>query len=314
MFASLNFRSFGEALKQVRLNCNYTQLYVKKACGINTDTLRKLENGYVIPKYETLEILASVYKYDLISLLKVHSEDNVLVNIYSKLDQAIIKSNLDDIGHVISSFKDYLNESETVDIINKQMLHLLDTFLNESINYHDDDYHNYNDSIENLITALSESIDNFDISNIGEFRYNYLELRTLMFIGLFYVKNESIKLSNDILLFSVQYLIDQRTYSRESNELITKLQLNISYNYYRLNEYTKSLEKAEKTIKSAAEQNSLYCLPQLYFRKATAEFRLGIANYENSFKKGIMLFEVTGNEELAAIYKRITKEKYNVEI
>ncbi len=133
-----------------------------------------------------------------------------------------------------------------------------------------------------------------------------------MFIGLFYVKNDNIVLSNDILIFTVQYLIDQRTYSRESNELITKMQLNISYNYHRLNEYIKSLEVAEKTIKNATLQNSLYCLPQLYFRKATAELRLGIETYKDSFKKGIMLFEVVGNNELADTYRRITLEKYNL--
>lgn len=66
MFSSINFNTFGIKLKKVRLNCNLTQSDVSTICGINTDTLRKIENGYVIPKYETLEILTSVYKYDLI--------------------------------------------------------------------------------------------------------------------------------------------------------------------------------------------------------------------------------------------------------
>lgn len=66
---------FGQVLKEIRESFNYTQQEVTLLLGSNgdipglsTETLRRIENGMVIPKFETLELLSSVYKQDLNAL------------------------------------------------------------------------------------------------------------------------------------------------------------------------------------------------------------------------------------------------------
>ena len=69
MFYSYDLSNFGIELRSIRQKNGYTQNYVKELTGVNEDTLRRIENGTVIPKYETLEILSSLYKTDLLLLL-----------------------------------------------------------------------------------------------------------------------------------------------------------------------------------------------------------------------------------------------------
>jgi transcriptional regulator with XRE-family HTH domain len=64
-----DLQSFGEELKNIRKSLNLTQKDVAEQISINIDTLRKIENGKVMPRQETLELLSIVFKKDLNEIL-----------------------------------------------------------------------------------------------------------------------------------------------------------------------------------------------------------------------------------------------------
>ena len=69
MLHNYQTEEFGHRLRDIRKGLNLTQQDVSDMSGVNLDTLRKLENGYVVPRYDTLEILSITYKIDLLEVL-----------------------------------------------------------------------------------------------------------------------------------------------------------------------------------------------------------------------------------------------------
>ena len=64
-----NLQAFGEEVRSIRINLGFTQKDVCKLSGIHEDTLRKIENGKVIPTQQTLDLLSPILKKDLNQLL-----------------------------------------------------------------------------------------------------------------------------------------------------------------------------------------------------------------------------------------------------
>ena len=92
-------------MKKLREVNGYSQIDVQALCGINPDTLRRLENGYTIPKYETLELLSQVYKVDLLNLLRRYRSNEKLYSYYERLDILISRYDIESIRNLEKDFK-----------------------------------------------------------------------------------------------------------------------------------------------------------------------------------------------------------------
>ncbi|ABY92652.1 hypothetical protein JCM16816_10870 [Thermoanaerobacter brockii subsp. lactiethylicus] len=57
-----DLEAFGEELKNIRKSLGLSQSDVTEQVFISRDTLRKFENGKVIPKQETLDLLSHLYE------------------------------------------------------------------------------------------------------------------------------------------------------------------------------------------------------------------------------------------------------------
>ena len=66
MFSSYDMKSFGVALRTIRESLNLTRSQVSEHLDMYTDTLRKIELGSVIPRYDSLEMLSQLYKIDIL--------------------------------------------------------------------------------------------------------------------------------------------------------------------------------------------------------------------------------------------------------
>lgn len=55
MFEVYDTASFGRYMRSVRKSLNLTQTEVESLSSVNIETLRRLEQGKVVPKYETIE-------------------------------------------------------------------------------------------------------------------------------------------------------------------------------------------------------------------------------------------------------------------
>ena len=89
MFISYNLVEFGDKLKSLRKELGLSQTDIQDNAGVSVDALRRIEKGEVIPRYETLELLSSIYKQDLLELLKSSRNNKLLTEYYDELDHLL---------------------------------------------------------------------------------------------------------------------------------------------------------------------------------------------------------------------------------
>ncbi len=311
MFSSYNLKDYGAAVRSVRKNCKFTQAHVSRLCGINIDTLRRIENAQVIPKYETLELLSGVYKYDLLKLLITYREEKDVMNLHLFMDQASTSNNLDMIKELPAKFEALLSKDINSTLINKSEIKLIDIFIDETIKYYDAAYKDYSKSIDNILNYLKTSNSYFDHENFADIEYNFIELRLLMTYALFLVKEDKLEESTKIFLFLLQSLCKEPQ-TNESYKILIKLYLNVSYNYHRLSNNNLAIKYADEGIQLAISNDSIYCLPHLYFRKGIAQYLSGMIDYEDALVKSDVLLDIYNNPKLRDIYRTSATELYGI--
>ena len=89
MFVTYNLEYFGKELKKIRTRLGFSQAYVQEIVGVSIDTIRKIESGRVVPRYDTLELLSVAYKEDLLDLLKNSRSNKFLMEYHDELDYII---------------------------------------------------------------------------------------------------------------------------------------------------------------------------------------------------------------------------------
>jgi len=315
MFSTYKLDAFGKKLKNIRTNNRLTQKNVKEKTGINEDTIRRIENGQVIPKYETLEILSYVYKTDLIGLLKNYRINHSISTYYSEIDKMIVSNESDAIKSLAHQLnKTIIRDHKKYNLINNEELKLLQAFIQATIDYNDPEYENRITIADGLIEALTQSINDFDIKKFDASNYNLLEIRLLMFIGLVNAKARHLETSNKIFEFCLDYLIDNTNNDKETMKIVIKLYFNLSYNHHILDDNLNAYEYSTKGIEYTLSNDLIYCLPQLFARKGIAEYKLNRPENMTSLSNSIRLFRMMGSDKLAELYKKILKDMYNIVI
>lgn len=313
MFASYDLTSFGLNLKNIRESIGYTQLDVQAICGINPDTLRRIENGYTIPKYETLELLSDIYKYDLLNLLRNYRSCEKLYTYYERLDFLISNFDIHILKDLINDFKEFM-ENEQNNLVNPN-IYIQFKFMLEGISkYNSRDNKERLGSLEFFIEALKCSINNFDIGTYANFKYNIFEMRILLLIALNLSCRKKYELSNDYLTFILENTDINPKEDIQTILLNIKIFINLSYNSHRLSNDIYTLDYANKGIDYCVKHNIMFGLYALYYRKGIAEFMLEKDSYMDSLRKSVHILEIQGKFELAELYKKVTKEKYGFSI
>ncbi len=314
MFAALDFKHFGKCVKEIRINAKFTQNYVSELSGINIDTIRRIENGLVIPKYETLELLSNIYKLDLIKLLIRSRNENKLNKLYLDFDRVII-SMTDHRQIELVNFNQMINDINLGTQVSQNEVILLKEFVATISTIFSDHYYDYNDKIEKLVNTLKLGIPYFDLDHLSDFYYSELEIRLLLIIGiLFKAKGEASK-SIPIFDFCLNYLLlttDDDDLS--SIKLKIKLYYNLSYAYYKIEDDKNSLKTANLGIELCREHNLHYCLEMLLARKAVAELYLKDENYMNTFKAALYLLYALGKHKQIDYLVSKTKEKHGIDL
>lgn len=302
-----DLEAFGEELKNIRKSLGLSQIDVSKHGFINRDTLRKIENGKVLPKQETLELLSHLYKKDLNELLlKYRLKDfptffDIKCSLEKKLESGDFESLRDDIDRL----KKLLEKGDMSLYYSKllnQLLLTAESVFEKTIN------ENYEKAMEKLQKAMEITIPNFSLSNYADFVYSDMEIRILMNMALLLKKIEGAEKSLEVLLFCLHNL------SSEEWETRIRLYYNISYTYHILSLDEEALHYANLGIGTCVKNNILSGLGLLYFRKAIAEYNLGREEYKDSLSKSIHLLEITGQEKLIKTIMESCRKFYNLEI
>ncbi|GAB6108935.1 helix-turn-helix domain-containing protein [Fusibacter bizertensis] len=314
MFASTNFKNFGECIKKIRLNANYTQKHVSELSGIHIDTIRRIENAFVIPKYETLELLSVIYKFDLTKLLIKSRNENNLNKLYLELERVLIGTPIQK-SILLAEFNKLVNDINLNTLVNQNEATLLKTFIYATEIIHSDASYDCDLLIHTLVNSLKQSIPFFEVNRFSEFCYSELELRIMLLLALVYQdKGESSK-SIPIFDFCLNYLLlttDDDALS--SIKMKIKIYYNLSYAYYKIEDDKNSLNAANLGIKLCNAHKSHYFLEMLLARKAVAELYLKDENYMNTFKDALFLLYALGEHQQIEYLVSKTKEKHGIDL
>ncbi|MBF4692875.1 helix-turn-helix domain-containing protein [Fusibacter ferrireducens] len=313
MFASYNLIDFGNRLKEIRKNQGISQAQVRDIVGLNEDTLRKIEHGNVLPRYDTLELMSLVYKEDLLKLLQSYRVNQTLNDLYECTDKIItahIPEDLEKIKEQLVCFKAQ-NQSTNM-LYNALEIEQFELFLASIHIYFEGNIVKRNKAFEYLQEALNKTLTGFSPFNFKKFKYNFFEIRILLLLGtvLYDVKQET--LSNQILEFCLKYLLQNFTLEEKIQKLVIKIYNNLAYNYHLSNQHKKVIQVADDCIAFSLSHNNLYGLANIYYRKGISAYRLKSDDYYDLLKKSVLLSEISGNDDLALLYRRITFEYYGI--
>lgn len=314
MFRSYDLEKFGDKLRKVRKELGISQVEIRNRVGINEDTLRKIENGLVIPKYETLEILSQVLKFDFLDCLKSNRQNRILDIILKKTDKIILNNSVEELNQLINEYHE-LKALDSVDLklFNPNDVIQFELFINAVGKFYSKSQIEYMKAEQLLCKALKLGNEDFRIDKFYNFKYNLFELRLLLLIGILNTEFKNFDLSNQIMNFVLEKTTQISGDDVSTMEFIIKIYTNLAYNYHNMNQESKSLLYSNKGIEFVLKNNSMYCLALLFYRKGISEFKTSDKNYLDSLKKSRSLLEIQNQKALLEKYIEVTKELYEID-
>ena len=310
MFESYDIVKFSQKLKDIRLSLNLSQAHVSDATGINIDTIRKIENGYSFPKYETLAHLSLCYKINLHNLLSEYLTSNLLYDFLKKLDKLINEGKFTEIKKLYDTFTSELDKVEDLKLASqielKQIHYLIQAV---SLRYKGE----LELALESVKSGFKITISNFEFIDYSHFTYSSLEARLLIIAAACLGDLRQCQLSIQISKFVLD-LLEVDTYSSKTEDLyVIKSLANISYNCHRLDDHAQALEYANKGIEIALSKGYLDMLHFLFLRKAVAQLRLGIAEHICTFRNALYVLKIQGNQENFDYMVHVILDKYKLD-
>lgn len=312
MFVSYNLEDFGKELKKIRTSLGFSQADVQKIVGVSIDTIRKIERGWVVPRYDTLELLSVAYKQDLLELLKSSRSNKFLMEFHDDLDYIITVYDRDAAAALKERLLDNFSSEFQMSIINPQELQQFISFVDAIGAYYSDFSSDRENTKAALIEALRLTIPDFQLMKYRQYTYGYIEFRILLFISLFIAKEGQYKLSNRILYYILNYISESHYTTKYIDFLSINIYFNLAYNYHMLDEHSKVIETADEGIAFCIEHRTCHALFSLYYRKGIAQFNLRDKEYRESITMAFYILKAMGMHKLLEQYQKITEEKYGI--
>ena len=309
MFESYDTKAFGVYIKNVRISLGLTQKDVSRLTGINSETLRKMESGMTIPKFETLEYLSVAYKQDVLAVFTFFRKNQELYGLYKKLDYIIVSNELERLDDFQVKLKAIEDGNEKIVLFNNNEIDQLKLII-EGIELLNFGSNQYQEILDILNKAIHKTLNGFKVDRFKYFKYNQIEKRILLLLAVTYAELGEYKFSNDLLIFLMDISNGNQFMSQTDLFMYIKIIFNISYNYHELDRFENSLEYATKGIELCLKNQTTYLLSGLLFRRAVSKTKLQIPDADSDFKKSIELLGVMEHDGLQKIYEEKATEMY----
>jgi len=283
-----NLAVFGEKLRNIREKLHLTQKQAADMAYVDERTLRRTEQGQVIPKLETLEALSVIYKTDLVSAI-IESRINdysILLKMQRDVDLKLINEetlNFDNELKILEEMSDEIENEYYRMIITRFRLFLY------GIKYYKNK--DYTKALEAYTSAIRQTLSGFTLDNYREYEFSSMEIRILMDVALVFDKLEQHERYKDILAFCFEQC-------NEDNEIYPRICHNLAAIYRYNEEFIRALDYTYKGINSCKKNMFSDTLAVLYYGKAFAECKLGDEEYKNSINTALTLCKVFGQTEL----------------
>ncbi len=314
MFSSYDLEEFGKFLRLQRTNCKLSQKDVNTICDVSQETLRRIENGLVVPKFTTLELLSSIYRINLIKSLNNFKTSRNVYDIYSKIDELFLtrieETKIDKIAMYVEGIKEDSDKSNYVDF---RAVDNLVKFL-EALRIYISPDSNVDQGIKILTEILEFNRLKFSIDDINNEKFDVFEVRVLILLALFYSIKRDYQLSSNILLTAKDNIEKSFNTSIDTVKLIIKIFINVSYNYHKIAKHNEALNYANLGIEYCYDNSSMYCLSFLYFRKGISLYYLKDSDYTSSLVFSLSLLKKQDKMSEFKMYLDTLKEVYGIDL
>lgn len=262
-----NLKEFGQCVRHLR-EIRYRQFDIQNLSGIHPDTMRKIENGLVIPKLETLEELSDILGIDLVKLLISYRNFNNNVFLYY-IDNFMFGRFLLDLNS-LNQIKLKISKESKARISN-QCNYLIIAL----IYYMDNDIASLENAKRIIIKAIESNNYRFEFKSLSKYLYNDTELRCLILLSKIYCQTKDYYKSSSILQICLK-----QAYEKNEKTITAICFLTLITNFILLNEYSNALINIEIGFFYAQHTNNLFFFTNLCFLKSIVTFTLNNKNYK----------------------------------
>lgn len=243
----------GREIKNIRKFNNITQEELSKISGVNKDTIRKIENGYVDANIVTLILILEALGVSITDLGDTFLNQKGTMyfninNIYKGIEESLLIFDYKKIEALLSKLEEldysFLPYSTYKEIESKNLLYK--SFVEDSL------YGDFDKSLELLFESMRVTYKNFDLAKLESQRYNGIQTRILMNIASIYNKFDI-----DTSLEIYDHLIISKDDLKEKNEIL----YNLINSKYLIGDYKEGLKLSTKLLKSIGNNDTrLYIL------------------------------------------------------
>ncbi len=310
MFVNYDCVAFGLRLKALRKRCGLSQLDVSTRTGMNSDTLRRIENGSVIPKFESLEVLSDLYKVNLIHILDQCKISNRLMCYYEKLDHILLKSDTVALESLIEQFHSETPSQSSQ--LNPRESKLFSRFLKALKLGFSQEHNDKEVSSQLLWELLTESNSKLSLTQLDIQQISNFEEKVLLFYGVLCAEIHRLEDSTAILEFLRKKSQAHKHLSHSEKSLYIKTLINLAYNYHLSDQHQQAYQTASEGIAFCLEHDLLYGLYLLYYRCGIAAHHLDCAD-NSYFDKAFGLLKAQNLNHLIDHYQTVLKDLYHIQ-
>lgn len=302
---NINLSAFGELLRGIREELGLSLENVSKLSYIHMESIRRIESGRVIPKFETLELLTPIYKKDLNSLFLKHRL-NDYAYYYEIQNRIELKFDRDE---SYSLTIELIELKELIKYVKnpfyKNLIHQLILLIKAVILYKDNN--NHNEALNKLINAIEITTTNFSLEIYKSFVYSIMEIRILMNIAFVLNRLKQKEKYLELLEFCFQSVDFY-------DEIFPKICHNLAGVYRRNKNFSKALEITNLGIKSSQETRNFNGLNLLFYGKGISEYFLNMEEYKESILTSICLSKSFGQTVLQEKIEKNCREVFGIEL
>lgn len=280
----------GSEVKRIRKEMGISQAELAEKSNVSIDTLRRLENGYNLPRLDSIVPIFKVLgiEWELLLKTKKGSSWQDVQNILEKASQELDQNNLDNILEYISQltyYRDTLPTSYKIKL--DQYLLFFQACLSRSKDKNLILYKKY------LEDALRLTIKSEDLLSEGS-NYNELEIRILQSLSEYYIDIEENKKA-----FKILNHLKEATPTE--SKLFPKICYNLARYYYIEQKYTNTILLCKIGLEEGSKISNYNTFPLLYYMIGISKYKIGELDYGFYLESSLKLCDLLLKNDLKKV-------------
>ena len=294
----------GKRMRWIREKRKYSRKLVSERSNISVESIRKIEKGLVLPQLQTLMDLSNYYNYDLLSLIASTLKSNNHNDKYNENDLLFRSDYKIDVDSIES----------TGILVDFQEIERLNHYKSLLRSYNIENTYNSINAMEELTKLILDKHSYFSEDNILDLVLNILDIKMLItYVSLlcdisFFKRSLNVLEQLEIIVSNLDYEM------LETTKLHIKIKCLQSYNYHSLNEHQLVISTCTNGVNFCKKKFSNYYLYYLYYRRAVGYLLIEDERYKKDFQIVKHILEAEENHATIDYLKKVTFEKYKINI